>query len=50
MLCDDLAGKDRVGERAAQEGGDIGIYVCICLAHFAVQQKLIQYCEAIILQ
>ena len=28
----------------------MGIYVCIWLIHFFVQQKLTQYCEAIILQ
>ena len=28
----------------------MGIYVCIWLIHFVVQQKLTQYCEAIILQ
>ena len=51
MLCDDLEGWDREGGREAQEGGgDMGIYVCIWLIHFAVQQKLTQYCEAIILQ
>ena len=33
-----------------QEGGDMGIYVYIWLSHFVVQQKLTQYCEAIILQ
>ena len=27
-----------------------GTYVCIWLIHFGVQQKLTQYCEAIILQ
>ena len=26
--------------RVAQAGGDVGIYVCIWLIHFAVQQKL----------
>ena len=51
MLCDDLEGWDREGGREAQEGGgDMGIYVCIWLIHFVVQQKLTQYCEAIILQ
>ena len=39
---------DREGGREAQEGGDMGIYVW--LIHFVVQQKLTQYCEAIILQ
>ena len=50
MLCDDLEGWDKEGGREAQEGGDVGIYVCIWLIHFFVQQKLTQYCEAIILQ
>ena len=50
MLCDDLEGWGRDGGREAQEGGDMGIYVSICLIHLAVQQKLTQYCEAIILQ
>ena len=50
MLCDDLEGWDREGGREAQEGGDMGIYVCRWLIHFVVQQKLTQHCEAIILQ
>ena len=50
MLCDDLEGRDREGGRETQEGGDMGIYVCIRLIHFTVQQKLTQYCEVIILQ
>ena len=50
MLCEDLEGWDRVGGRETQEGGDMGIYVCIWLIHFVVQPKLTQYCEAIILQ
>ena len=50
MLCDDLEGWDREGARETQEGGDMGTYVCIWLIHFGVQQKLTQYCEAIILQ
>ena len=29
MFCDDLEGWDGEGGREAQEGGDIGIYVCI---------------------
>ena len=29
MLCDDLERWDRESEREAQEGGDMGIYVCI---------------------
>ena len=40
MLCVDLEGWDREGGRETQEGGDTGIYVCIWLTHFAVQQKL----------
>ena len=48
--CDHLEGWDREGGREAQEGGDMGIYLCIWLIHFVVQQKLTQYCEAIILQ
>ena len=54
VLSDDLEGwdreDDREDEREAQEGGDMGAYVCIWLIHFGVQQKLTQYCEAIILQ
>ena len=50
MLCDDLEGWDREDGREAQEGGDMGTYVCIWLIHFGEQQKRIQYCEAIILQ
>ena len=40
MLCDDLEGWDREVRGEAQEGGDMGIYVCIWLIHFVVQQKL----------
>ena len=47
---DDLEGWDREDGREAQEGGDMGTYVRIWLIHFDVQQKLTQYCEAIILQ
>ena len=50
QLCNDLETWDREGGREAQEGGDMGIYVCIRLIHFVVQQKLTQYCDAIILQ
>ena len=52
MLCDDLEGWDREDGREVQEGGDEGIWgrVCIWLIRFVVQQKLTQYCEAIILQ
>ena len=31
---------DREGGREAQEGGDIGIYVCIWLIHLVVRQKV----------
>ena len=50
MLCNDLERWDREVGREAQEEGAMGIYVCIWLIHFGVQQKLTQYCEAIILQ
>ena len=50
MLCDDLEGWDREDGREAQEGGDMGTRVCIQLIRFVVQQKLTQYCEAIIPQ
>ena len=50
MLCDHLEGWDREVGREAQEGGDMGMYVCIWLIHFAVRQRLAQYCEAVILQ
>ena len=50
MLCDDLEGCDREDGREAQEGGDMGTCVCIWLICFVGQQKLTQYCEAIILQ
>ena len=50
MLCDDLERWGRENEREAQEGGDMGTCVCIWQIHFVVQQKLTQYCEAIILQ
>ena len=46
VLCDEPEGWDR----EAQEGGDMGVYVCIWLIHFVVQQKLTKHCEAIILQ
>ena len=29
MVCDDLEGWDTEGEREAQEGGDMGIYIYI---------------------
>ena len=50
MLCDDLDGWAREGGRETQEGGDMGIYVYMWLIHFVVQQKLTQYCKAVILQ
>ena len=50
MLSDDLEGSDREDWREAQEGGDMGTCVRIWLISFVVQQKLTQYCEAIILQ
>ena len=50
VLCDDLEGWDREGGTEAQEGGDMETYVCIWLIHFGGQQKLTQYCEAIIFQ
>ena len=50
MLCADLDGGDREDGREAQEGGYMETYVCIWLIRFVVQQKLTQYCEAIILQ
>ena len=50
MFCDDLEGWDREGGREAQEGGDMGMYVCISLIHFVVQQKLARHRGAIILQ
>ena len=49
MLCDILEGWDQEGGREVQEGGYMGIYVCIWLIHFVVPQKLTQHCEAIIL-
>ena len=46
VFYNDLEGWDREGGREAQEGGDMGIYVCIWLIHFVVQQKLTQYCKS----
>ena len=50
MLWDDLEGCDRDDGKEAQEGGGMGTRVFIWLIHFVVQQKLTQYCEAIMLQ
>ena len=50
MLCDDLEVSDRKEGREAQVGGDMGTRTCIWLVRFVVQQKVTQYCEAIILQ
>ena len=50
MLCDHLEGWDGEGGREMQEGGDMGIYVCIQLIHFVIQKKVTQHCKAIILQ
>ena len=50
MLRYDLEGWDREDGREAQEGGDMGTCVCIRLIQFVVQEKLTQYCEAVILQ
>ena len=50
MLCVHPEGWDGEGGREAPEGEDMAIYVYIELIHFVVQQKLTQYCEAIILQ
>ena len=50
MLCTDLEGCDRESGREAQEGGDMGMHVCILQIHLVVQEKLTQHCEAIILQ
>ena len=50
MLCNDIEEWDREDGREDQEGGDLGTYICIWLIHFVVQQKLTQYCEAIIFQ
>ena len=50
VLCGDPEGWDREGGRERQEGGGMPTCVCIWLIHFVGQQKLTQYCEAIILQ
>ena len=41
MTCEE--GWDREDGREAQEGGVMGIHVCIWLTHFVVQQKLTQH-------
>jgi len=43
--CDDLEGWDGEGSSKRE-----GVYVCIELIHFIVQQKLTQHWEAVILQ
>ena len=50
MISDDLEGWDKEDGREAQKGGDMGTCVCIWLIRFFVQQRLTQYCEAMILQ
>ena len=50
MICDHLQGWDKEGGRETQEGGDMGIYVCVELIHFVIQQKLTHHCKTIILQ
>ena len=50
MLCDDLEGWGREGEREMQEGGDMGIYVYVQPIHFVIKQKLTHHYKAIILQ
>ena len=40
MLCDHLEGWDREGGRETQEGGDMGICVCVWLIHFVVRHRL----------
>ena len=48
MLCDDLEGWDgELGEREAQEGGDICIVIADSLCSTA---ELTQYCKVIISQ
>ena len=37
VLCDHLEGWDRKGGRETQEGGDMGIYICVSLIHFVIQ-------------
>ena len=48
MLCDDLEGWDGGSGRESEDGDDI--YINKQLAHFVVQQKLMQHCKEIILQ
>ena len=40
--CDHLEGWDMESRREMQEGRDMGIYLCIQLIHFVIQQKLTQ--------
>ena len=49
-MFDGYTSEHEIYDGETQEGGDIGTYACIWLIHFVVQQKLTQYCEAIILQ
>ena len=48
MLCDDLEGW--VGERLGGRLKKQRIYVYLEWTHIVVQQKLTQYCKAVILQ
>ena len=50
VLFDHLEGWDREDGKEMQEGGDMGIYVCVQLIHFVIKQKLTHHCKAIILQ
>ena len=46
-LRDDLDGRDGGGQwESGREIQQRGVYVCTQLIHFAVQQKLRQYCKA----
>ena len=49
-MCYDLEGWDREGGKETQEEGYMGIYVCIWLIHFVVQQKLLYSNKAIIVK
>ena len=50
VLCDHLEGWDGEGGRETQEGGDMGMCVCVQLIHFVVRKKLAHHCKAITLQ